>query len=467
MAKSIMKSLNAGFVAFGTLAVLLITTIAVMNHSFDSMLLLDKVRTAEMVRTSDANMITFNDLKRMKKEAGIERISGYSEMVALVSNRAGVRKDGIKLVLIDEDYSLIYKHELLKGGFPDTDSIKRGKAYAVISDQLALGLFMTIDVIGNEIEIMGNKFTVSGVYRGKDSIFWRLSGDGFDRVFIPYTGIDSYMELPVDIVALLKKEDQHISDIKFRIDAITDQKMASYKSYDYMISGVTFHQYFDLLIFIIGLAAISFTIVLLVRYAACMIRRYKEKLKSYYPRDLLKADIKKTTGVFLIFPAGLAGLVLIGNMIRFSFIVPDKYLPEDNIFDMEFYISTAIKDIMMANSYKINVYSAFEYYRRSIACFNIYCVSLICVFIIISTMLYNLLLRSGAKSKSILSAISIIILAGGALGVLMAVLSGFDAYFPIKSWLVVLYYFLVLFVLRKFELSHGPDFMAADLTILK
>jgi hypothetical protein len=82
-------------------------------------------------------------------------------------------------------------------------------------------------------------------------------------------------------------------------------------------------------------------------------------------------------------------------------------------------------------------------------------------------MLYNLLLRSGAKSKSILSAISIIILAGGALGVLMAVLSGFDAYFPIKSWLVVLYYFLVLFVLRKFELSHGPDFMAADLTILK
>lgn len=451
MTKGIIKSLNAGFVAFGTLAVLLITIIAIMDHSFGGMFLVDMERTAEMARVSDTNTITFSNLKQLKTEAEVEKISGYSEMVALVSNKAGIRKDGIKVVLIDEDYSSIYKYKFIAGGFPDTDSVRKGRAFAVISDRLALELFMTIDVVGNEIEIMGDKFTVFGVYKSKDSVFWRLSADGFDRVFIPYTGTDGYMEMPIDILALLKKQDQHISDIKSRIDTITGLKSSSYEAYDHSASAVVFRQYFDLLIFIIGIVAILFTVVFLIKCTVCIIVRYKKRIKANYARDLLRADFRKILGILSVFSMGVAGMVLIFHMIRFRFVIADKYIPEDNIFDMQFYINAAIKDIMTANSYKINVRSLFEHYRTSVAYINVFCTSLILVFVTISTMLYNLLLKSGAKSKNVLLAISIIIFAGGASGVAAAVLLGFDAYFPVKCWLVVFYYLLTILLSRKFH----------------
>jgi len=445
-----MKSLNAGFVAFGTLAVLLITIIAAMSHSFGSMFLLDMERTAEMVRVSDANTITFGDLKQLKKEADAEKISGYSEMIALVSNKAGVRKDGTKIVMIDEDFPSVYKYELIAGGFPDADLLRKGKAYAVISDQLALGLFMSIDVVGNEIEIMGDKFTVSGVYKSKGSIFWKLSGDGFDRVFIPYTSIDGCMEIPVDILALLRKQNHPITDVKARIDAITGQKASSYEIYDHMTSLVVSRQYFDLLIFIVGIAAISFTLAFLTKCAVCVIRLYKKQSSIYYTKDLLKADFRRILGILSLFLISAAGIVLIFHMIRFRFIIADKYIPEDNIFDMQFYVNAAIKDSIKANSYKINVRSMIVHYQKSVMYINIFCSLLISVFIIISTMLYNLLLQSGAEIKNILSAVAIIILAGGASGVAAAVLLGFGAYLHVKGWLVVFCYLLAILLSRKF-----------------
>lgn len=365
MSKSIIKDLNAGFIVFGSLAVLMITIIALMNYSFGSMFLFDMESTAEMVRVSDSNIITFSDLKHLKAEAGLEKISAYSEAVALVSNRPGIRKDDMKVVLVDEDYSSIYKYEMIEGRFPDEDSVRKGKAHAVISDQLALRLFMTLRVVGNEIEIMGEKYTIFGVYKSRSSVFWSLSGDGFDRVFIPYTAIDSYMELPVDIMALAKKQEQHINDTKIRIDAITGQK------------------------------------------------------------------------------------------------------PEDNIFDTRFYISAAIKDSMVANSQKINVYSIVENYLGSIMRINIYCALLISVFVLVSTMLYRLLLKAGARDKSILWGVLAIVAVGGASGVMMAILLGFDAYCPLKIWLLVLYYYFVLFSLHKFKTRTGGGFPPIDLTILK
>lgn len=467
MSKRIIRDLNAGFFVFSSLAVILITIIALMNYSLGGMLLFDIESTAEMVRVSDSNIFSFSDLKHLKAEAGLEKISAYSEMIALVSNRAGICKDGMKVVLVDEDYSSIYKYEMIEGRFPDEDSVRKGKAYAVISDQLALRLFMTLRVVGNEIEIMGEEYTIFGVYKSRSSVFWTLSGDGFDRVFIPYTAIDSYMELPVDIMALVKKQEQHINDTKIRIDAITGQKVSSYEINDYTTSGVVSHQYFDLLVYIIGLAAILFTIVFLARYAAYLIRRCKKKLNSYYAGNLLKTDFKEILGLLSVFIAGIVVMALIANMIAFDFIVADKYIPDDNIFDTHFYISAAMKDSILANSYKINIYSVVENYRRGIMRINIYCALLISVFIVISTMLYRLLLKAGARGKSILWTVLTTVVLGGALGVMMAILLGFEAYCPVKIWLLMLYYYYILLSLHKFKTRTGSGFAATDLTILK
>lgn len=452
--KKVVNSIAVGFIVFGSVTVLLATIIAVMNQSFNDMYLSDMEHTAEMVRISESNTISFKDLQYLKEESGVEKISGYSEIVALVSNKAGISGDDVKIVLVDEDYSSVYKYELIMGRFPDADSVKKGKAYAVISDQLALKLFMTYDIVGNEIIIMGQKHIISGVYISGNSIIRRLCGDGYDRVFIPYTGIDGYLEAPVDIAVLQMKPDQSVSEIKIKLNALIDQKMSSYIISDHMISSTIFHQYFDLLLFIIGMSAILFTVLFLIRYTICIYRVLKKKLEAYYVRSLVEVDKREVISILSVFFIGAVCIVFILNVIRFKFIIADRYIPDDNIFDMQFYINTAIKDRMIANSYKINVHSIFDYYFKNILQFNIYCTLLISVFFIISNMLYNLLLQLGVKLKKIMSAALFIIFAGGATGVLIAVSSGFDAYYPIKLWMIISYYLFIKFFSWKIHKSN-------------
>lgn len=445
----LIKSVFVIFIVFGLLTVLLATIFANIYHSFNESFLFDMQRTAEMVRISDNNIITFEDLVYLKDEAGVDKVSGYSEIVAKVSNKLGIYSDGIKIALVDEDYASIYKHELLMGNFPDTDAVKKGKAYAVISDQLALKLFMSLDIVGNEIELLSRKYIVAGVYKRRNSILWSLCGDGYDRVFIPYTSIGNHSEMPVDIVALLKIADQSMYDIKAKLETIIENKMPSYKIIDHLASDAVSRQYFDLLIFIIGMAAIFYSVMFSIKYTMSTIRLFKEKANSYYISSLLRVDVRRVISNLSVIIICCAGVVFIANAIRFKFFIADKYIPDDNIFDLKFYIGAAVKDIMISNAYKINVYSLFEHYYRNILHIEIYCTLLITTLFIASHEIYKLLLYFDLKLKYLLLSVLSVILAGGAAGVLIAILLGLNTFFPIKVWTIILYYFMVLAFLRS------------------
>jgi putative ABC transport system permease protein len=445
------KSAAAKSIAFGFLAVMLATVISSVNHSFNDIFLYDMSRTTEMIRTDDNNAVAFRDLQKLKNEAGVDVISGYGETVTAVLNKFGVSGNSLKIVLIDEDYPSIYKAGLLYGGFPDADMVKKGAAYAVISDQLALKLFMSLNIVGNEIETLGRKYIVSGVYKSRASVLWSLCGDGYDRVFIPYTSVDDYTERPVDIIALLENPDQNPADTEAEIEAVIGNKMTSYRIIRHSASGLVFHQYFDLLIFIIGSLTILFIILHFVRYTINTIKLLKKGADSDYISSLLRAGARRIMSNFLVLLLCCTGTAILIKSIRFKFFIADEFIPDDNIFDIQFYIEAAINNIMLSNSHTNNVYSIFAYCYRNILGAELFCTLLIAVFFIASNMFYNLLFHLDAGLKDLLLVILLIISAGGAAGLLASASLGLGVFFPIKVWTVLSCYLLIILFIRTVD----------------
>ena len=254
--EKIKKNTIVKFIITGTLAVFMSTFAFCTGWSFSDRLVYDMSQTVEMVRTGD-NTITYKELIKLKNRDEFHYVTGYSEIISGVSNRFGISEGGIKVVLTDAEYALAYKYDMLAGSFPDSQAVNRGEAYAVISDLLAVKLFKSIDVVGSEINVLGKEYTVAGLYKSSGSGLLSICGDGFDRMFIPYSSVDNYGEKVVDVITLLRKPEQGIIEVKTILDKYIGSKAYSHRLIDHSVSSVVIHQYFDLLLFAIG----AFTII--------------------------------------------------------------------------------------------------------------------------------------------------------------------------------------------------------------
>lgn len=441
----IKKNIIIKFIIFGSLTFLFVTVAANINYSFSGLFVQDENRTAEMVRTGDRNTVTFNELSKLKNKAVFDKATGYSESISTVSNKFGCTVSDIKVVLTDADYASVYKNDILAGDFPDEKAVKMGEACVVISDQLAVELFKSIDIIGNEIWALGRKYTVSGVYKSSGSILYSMCGDGFDRIFIPYSSIDNYTEMPVDVIALLGKPDQSMINISRILDERFGGKISSYRMIDHSTTGVVFHQYFDLLLFAIGAMAILLTLIFFVKYSIREIKYIKGKTDSYYVSMLLKIEVKSVIRYLLVFLLCSICVILLMKCMQFKFIIADKYIPDDNIFDIRFYMKAFMDNRMTSNLYSSNIYSIFEYTCKNAFQIEIICVLGVIAFFVTAIMFFKLLVALDMNFLSIIKLVLISILAGGGTGICISIFSGLGAILPFKSWIIVLYFLLILY----------------------
>lgn len=449
--EKIRKSIIIKFIIFGSLAVLLATIVSNMNHSFIGLFTHDMNHTVEMVRTDDDNAVVFKDLLKLKNEAEFDKVSGYSEIISGVSNKFGVSKRDIKAVLIDAEYISIYKNEMLVGSFPDTQAMEKGESYTVISEQLAVNLFKSLDIIGNEIEVLGQKYTVVGVYKSKSSILWSLCGDGFDRLFVPYSSIDNYKDKSVDVIALLEKPEQSKDDVKILLETVLGSKMSSYEIIEHSISSIVFHQYFGLLIFVIGVLAILFTLIFFIKYSINTIRYLKKKADSYYISKIFKGEVRRVVCYLFVFLLCGVCIILLMKCIQFKFFIADRYIPDNNIFDVQFYIKVFINDIVTSNSHTSNVYSVCEYNYKNVFQLVLFCTFMFMIFFIVAHMFFNLLLVFDMNFSSILKLVIVIIIVGGAIGICTSTFLGLRAFLPFKTWMLMLYFLIILLCIRMMD----------------
>lgn len=451
------KSAGAAFVMFGSLAVLFAAVLSSLNNSFSSVYISKTGYVAELVRTGAvSSAVTFEELEEIKAENKNKRITGYSEIATVVSNKYGLTETGIKAVLTDIDYSFFYQKEMINGIFPDVQAFEKAEAYAVISDRLAFRLFKTTDVVENEINLLGRRFKIISVYRSNSSVVWDLCGDGFDRIYIPYNSIDNGPETAVNVLAVLKSESQSSFGTPVKTGTKLDSRLGTYRVVDHSELNHLVQQYNNLMAFILGAVAIILTLKFIYGYSKNAIKHLKMKADSYYIPEMLKAEWKRVVLNITVLVFCCFGMYAIISLTRFKLYVPDRFIPEDNLFDLSFYFQRLLKDIQTASSYRSSPYSLLELVFNNILQTGIICIIAILFSFISAMLFYKLLLLTDIKARDIAAAPLFIVVTGGIAGFVMSALLGLQVSVPAKIWAVMAYCFIIrgmlFFISRN---THG------------
>lgn len=384
---------------FGILSVILFTVAVCTAYSFNSYLESKAGYSVEFVRLLDTpDSVKFDDLAKLEDYIGEEDVSGYKETITGVSNKYGLYTNGVKLVQINENYSCFYRNKMIEGSFPDEQAINRGDYLAVISNVLAVRLYKSTNAIGNEIDIQGERFTVSGVYKGRDSILASICGDGFDRVFVPYKCVFNEGRDIISILTLAKDTGITVAGFEEDLKAKLDVDLSAYDAVDIPTLLIVLSQYNRLFVFISGILVAIYILVFMIKHVKKVARRLKIGMDADYSIGILKAEKKHLIAdLSVFFICGLVIFIII-YFIRFRLYISNDYIPDDNIFDIKFYFERLMNGIRTDNSFPDRSYSLIENAYRNLLYLNLSCLSAASILLIVTFSFFNLL----KKSKKIL-----------------------------------------------------------------
>lgn len=102
--------------------------------------------------------------------------------------------------------------------------------------------------------------------------------------------------------------------------------------------------------FIIGLSFI----ILFLRFLISIIQEFSMRMREFltdcYLPELLKKH-KRVVSLYVIKIASVAaGILFIYSMVRFTPFLPERYVPEDNLFDLGFYLDKFTEYIRSENN---------------------------------------------------------------------------------------------------------------------
>lgn len=293
---------------------------------------------------------TFDKIKN--QETQHLECTAYSEAKCSVKNAYGVTNDSdakTKLVLADENYFSLYNHNFIKGRKPDSGLMKSDVNVAVISEKLAVDMYKTVHVIGNKIDINGQAYTIMSVYKNDDSYIYKSSEDGYERIIIPY---DSYKnkDLPVLDVLSVKHDSSKNTDSVYSFEKSLSSNIDMYTKTDLSLSKNINFQYLRILLFVVGCLIIVLLCRLIIKVCKNLKSFIKGKLKDYYFMQLLCKEKRQLIMFLLKTGLIIALIIIIFSLAKFNIVVNDKYLPNDNIFDISFYKKAIINNSQIINA---------------------------------------------------------------------------------------------------------------------
>jgi putative ABC transport system permease protein len=312
--------------------------------------IIDKEVPNAIVLKSDmkANKLTFNEIDMDKDSDPQLKITGYTEVIEAVKNKFNVDYGNSKIVLSDENLPLIYPMKLIKGSYFQINSASNNKDVAVISDVFSNKLFKSIDVIGNSLNILGKSFEIVGVYKENTSMLYQASSDGYERVYIPYSSYNKDKAY-IDVLTVKDSTTTDKELIMNELSSVTGNKIYYYNSYDYSLNKFIIFQIIDFTIFVLGLISIIY-ILKLVKYNVFeMIKLSKKNLQKYYLFEFIAKEKKVLSKLLLYLIIYISAIGVIINSIKFKIIISDQYIPDNNIFDIEFYKQTLIQHMQAIN----------------------------------------------------------------------------------------------------------------------
>lgn len=280
--------------------------------------------------------------------ASVEVINKLSQRLSSKSMSFTSEADAIKIKDIDvlpvyTTHSLLdlYESELIGESFTE-DDVSTGAKKIIISDTLALKLYFNTDVIGKEFIINGESFIVSGVYENSAKLINKLSKDGKERIYIPYTCADSPETLPIHTI---------VYDTKSSSAPIIEQmNLPQYHFTDFSEKSKVIETFEHIAFFIMFMGLCVVMIYLWFKLCKRFLGDIRENLKEqYFFKSLLSVPLKYA--LLMVVGVGIpALLLLIFLKSDFSIYIVAKYIPYDNLFDIEHYINCIIDNAHYMNN---------------------------------------------------------------------------------------------------------------------
>lgn len=299
---------------------------------------------------SDEKPLTVKDMNNLSDRISFNQVSFCAEL-----DETNVKEETVTPVLTNEFYFEIYGQKL-NGNSITEENIKNENKVAVIGSNLALKLFFNTNAVGKIITINDENYTICGVIQESENIINSISGDGKQRVYIPYTCYSGYENCNINI---LSYDNQAIS-----APLIEQMDLSQYHSTNFSEKANVIRN-FEHIIFLILFIALCF-LALRLWYRICkkLIKDIKENLSENYILNSLKSiPIKYVLLAITAFGIPVI-LLIIFFLSDFSIFIIPKYIPYDNIFDVSYYLNTIIENSNMANNlaltgdtFLINLYS--------------------------------------------------------------------------------------------------------------
>ncbi|MGO5074988.1 ABC transporter permease [Clostridium sporogenes] len=319
------------------------------------------------------NGITFEELQKAKKNNKDFKLTGLKEVPANTQNIYGVLPDReikTKMVLTDENHFILYPNKIIRGGKIDYLSVKNGNNIAIISDVLATSLFKNVNVIGNNININNEKYKIVGVYKNDKSLLYSASQDIYERVYVPYTSYKNIIKDRknyLDTISAKETSTNGEKSIYNKLTKVVGDKLGMYCVYNYTVSKKVIYEQIRILYFIMGIVAIIVLGIIMIGHIKKMIIFFKKSMEDKYLKEIIKEkpwEVKIILGRILFC---LIAVIVIFNLIKFNIVFVDKYLPTENVFDIEFYRKAIIKDIQIANANECGVSNVYNRYLSNVS----------------------------------------------------------------------------------------------------
>lgn len=317
--------------------------------------------------------ISFKKLYKVKEKFKEITFTGYSEIPCDIKNSYEVLpgKDiKTKAVLTDENFCSLYSYKLVEGNKIDYHSVQNGAKIAVISDILANDLYKSTKVIGNVININEENYKIVGVYKTNNSFTYNISNDGYERIIIPYSAYISPNKkenILIDVFTTMETDENSSRKINNELMEILGPNLSLYNMENYTLWKKIIFQYTKILCFLIGSYGIVVLIKLLVKYFKNFITLFKESLKNNYFCEVIKENKKEILTIWTKVVPCLVGIISIFSLIKFNVVINDKYLPWDNIFDLDFYRETIVRNMQLINANENGFSNIYNRYLTNIS----------------------------------------------------------------------------------------------------
>ena len=289
-----------------------------------------------------AGFLTFSEFNDLH----ISKASAYTETV--FRNEIRSEKE-IKFILCDENFADNYNIQIIAGQFFNRGIVDDKIQYAVISEDLALELYMSYNIIGQKIVIKNSEYEIIGVYETENSTFSKLAQDIYERVYIPYTTISGYKEIEVTSI-IIPNDDKTFANIdkiflkypylKYFSNQINYSEKQSYISQfpGYII--FVFQIYIVIILFIIAYKSFI--------ELSAILNAQKHRL---YLNDLINQNKKRIIISIGIFAVCGTGIFFIIKNIALKIVMSIWFMPEDNIFSLAHYKAKIIEFFQYNNTY--------------------------------------------------------------------------------------------------------------------